>query len=179
MTQKEEENFYPPFLSNKFDEAEKRLKQERETQNYIPYNPTKVTDFLPLLHCIWKISSKEYQKKFWGKQGQWGDNYMETMENFLGDAEGVLEANNPPDDPPIEMTKKQRELLKRFYDRADFFTRDPETPGSDYGENDEAIINDSKWQKIGEYAKLVYEELSGDDLNAWERSKNKNSKTQS
>ena len=57
--------------------------------------------------------------------------------------------------------------------RADFFTRNPETPGSDYGENDEAIINDPKWQKISEYAKLVYEELSGDDLDEWEAQRQK------
>ena len=163
--EKEEvKKIHPPFVAKKILE----LNQHPEINDQIP---THIDDFYRLHLAIWKISNKSYQEEFWGKQGQWGDNYMETMETFLGDAEGVLEANNPPDDPPIEMTQKQREILQKLYDRVDFFTRDPETPGSDYGENDDAIINDPKWQKISEYARLVYEELSGDDLDEWEKSR--------
>ena len=45
----------------------------------------------------------------------------------------------------------------------------PEDPG--YGINDAEIISHPKWHQIQDYAKLVYEELSGDDLDAWEKSK--------
>jgi hypothetical protein len=152
---------YPPFVAKKMIELTDEINNRKRTQ---------ITEFLTLINSIWKLSNKSYQKEFWNKHGQWGDNYMETMETFLGDAEGVLEATG---DEEIEMTANQREMLQKLYDMADFFTRDRETPGSDYGENDEAIINDPKWQKIGEYAKLVYEELSGDDLDEWEKQKNK------
>ena len=163
--EKEEvKKIHPPFVAKKILE----LNQHPEINDQIPRH---IEDFYPLYLAIWKISSKPYQEEFWGKQGQWGDNFMETMETFLGDAEGVLEANNPPSDPPIQMTQKQRKMLQELCNKIDKFWADPDTPASEYGENDEAIINDPKWQKIGEYAKLVYEELSGDDLDAWEKSR--------
>ena len=167
-----EENYYPPFLSRKFEESEKRLERERNQEEVYSYNPTKITDFLPLIHCIWKLSSKSYQKEYWNKHGQWGDNYSETMETFLGDAEGVLDTT----DRTIEMTPKQREMLQKFYDMMEDYEADPNAvsdPG--YGVNDAAIIEDPLFAKCREYAKLVYEELSGDDLEAWEKATEKKS----
>ena len=166
MIQKKERIFYPPFLSNKFEESEKRLERERNQEEVYSYIPTKITDFLPLIHCIWKISSKPYQEEFWGKQGQWGDNFMETMETFLGDAEAVLKANIAG---RVFMASKQREMLQELYDKIDSFLEDPEAPYSEYGEEDDKVIADANWQKIGKYARKVYEELSGDDLDEWEK----------
>ena len=80
MTEEEKQehrNFYPPFIAEKIIE----LNANREINNQLP---TKITDFYPLYTAIWKISNKSYQEEIWGKRGQWGDNFMETMENFLG-----------------------------------------------------------------------------------------------
>lgn len=157
MTPEERRKTYPPYIV-------------RETEKEDPpgFVLTKITDFLPLLRAIWKISNKPYQKEYWGKPGQWGDNYMETMETFLGDAEGVLDTT----DRTIEMTPKQREMLQKLYDMMEDYEADPNSaddPG--YGVNDAAIIEDPLFAKCREYAKLVYEELSGDDLEAWEKSR--------
>ncbi|MDN3508817.1 MAG: hypothetical protein P0S93_02150 [Candidatus Neptunochlamydia sp.] len=157
---------YPPFLVEEFRKGREETRIEERTGKSILYQPTKITDFLSLLCCIWRISNKAYQEEFWGKQGQWGDNYMETMEIFFGDSEAVLEAN---DAGRVSISPNQRKMLQELCNRIDRFFADPETPESEYGENDKAMINDPKWQKIGEYAKLVYEELSGDDLDAWEK----------
>ena len=163
MTTKEQKNFYPPFLSLEFEKSEQRLKQERETGKYIPFNPIKVTDFLPLIHCIWKMSNKEYQERFWVRQElpMRGDNYMETMETFLHDGRAVLDTS----DYAVEMTDKQRKMLQKLYDMAEGFEDDDSSaddPG--YGVNDPEIVVDPKWDKVRQYAKLVYEEISGDKL---------------
>jgi len=167
MTEKEKHEhrgFYPPFIAEKIIEL-----NEHPEINNLPN--TKITDFYPLYADIWVISNKNYQERFWVRQElpMRGDNYGETTLTFFGDVTGVLEANNPPDDPPIKMTLKQREMLQKLYDMVFEYDTDESNPESRYGENDEAIVNDPKWQKIGEYAKLVYEELSGDDLDAWEK----------
>ncbi|WP_316357684.1 hypothetical protein [Candidatus Neptunichlamydia sp. REUL1] len=141
------------------------------TENPELYNQPnkKITDFTPLIYCIWKIFNKSYQEQYWGKQGQWGDNFGETMETFRMDCEAVLDT-----DDIIEMTQKQREMITELLRIVEDYSGDKNTPLSRYGENDQAIINDPRWQEIGKYAKLVYEELSGDDLDAWERSRNGN-----
>ena len=162
MTPEEQKKTYPPFLVKEFEKCREEIRIEEKTGKSIPYHPTKITDFLPLIHCVWKISNEEYQEKFLGKQGQWGDNFMETMETFIGDSEGVLEAR---DAGRVKMTDKQRDMLKNLYDMIDIFEDDPETPEDlGYGENDAAIVNDPKWHKVREYAKLVYMELTGDKI---------------
>ena len=150
----------PPFLAKKGIE----LSEHPEINDQIP---TKIEDFSRIYFAIWKISNKAYQKEFWNKHGQWGDNFGETTLTFEEDSAGILDEA----DPPIKMTNKQREMLTELLRIVEEYDGDPNTPLSRYGENDEAIINDPKWQKIGEYAKLVYEELSGDDLDAWEKTR--------
>ena len=153
--------FYPPFV------AKKMIELTDEINNQIP---THIDDFYNLHLGIWKISSKSYQEEIWGKRGQWGDNFMETMENFLEDSEAVLKAN---DAERVSMELKQREMLQELYDKIDWFLEDPEAPYSEYGEEDDKVINDPNWQKIGKYARKVYEELSGDDLDEWEKQRAK------
>ena len=162
---KEEENeikkFYPPFISRKMIELTDEINNRK---------PTHIDDFYRLHLAIWKISSKAYQKEHWNKHGQWGDNYSETMETFLGDAEGVLDTS----DYAVEMTPKQREMLEKFYNMMEDYEADPDSaddPG--YGVNDAAIIEDPLFSRCREYAKLVYEELSGDDLDEWEKQRQK------
>ena len=169
----EDKSIYPPFLVEEFRKgrAEKRL--EKKTGKRTPYNPKNITDFLQVIRTIWVISNKEYQKRFWVRQEPpmlYGDNYMETMETFLGDAEGVLDTS----DYAVEMTPKQREMLEKFYNMMEDYEADPDSaddPG--YGVNDAEIIEDPKFAKCREYAKLVYEELSGDDLDEWEAQRQK------
>lgn len=150
MTPEERREIYPPFIV-------------RETEKIDPPNVrmTKITDFLPLIRAIWKISNKEYQERFWVRQ-EWplrGDNYMETTITFCGDTEGVLDTS----DYAVEMTDKQREMLTNLYNMIDEFEDDPETPEDPgYGINDEAIVMDPKWDKVRQYAKLVYEEITGE-----------------
>ncbi|QVL57615.1 MAG: hypothetical protein KFB93_00635 [Simkaniaceae bacterium] len=158
---KEIKEFYPPFIAKKMIELTDEINNRK---------PTHIDDFYRLHLATWKISNKTYQEQHWGKQGQWGDNYSETMEEFLGTGEAVLDANT---EGRVEMTPNQREMLKKLYDMLDDFDGDGDSaddPG--YGINDAAIIEDPKFDKCRKYAKLVYEELSGDDLDAWERSKN-------
>jgi hypothetical protein len=157
---KEVKEFYPPFI------AEKMI--ELNTHPEINEQPnTKIQDFYNLYTDIWMISNKPYQKKYWADPRFQEENYMETMEEFLSIGEGVLEANKAG---RVSMTPKQREMLEKFYDMMDGFDGDGDSaddPG--YGVNDAAIIEDPKFDKCRQYAKLVYEELSGDDLNAWEQ----------
>ena len=157
MTPEERREIYPKFIVRSI---------EKEEPTGTPR--TKITDFLHLLRTTWVISNKEYQERFWVRQElpMRGDNYMETMETFLGDGRAVLDTS----DYAVEMTLKQREMLQKLYTMLDDFDGDGDSaddPG--YGINDAAIIEDPKFAKCREYAKLVYEELSGDDLDAWEQ----------
>lgn len=161
MTPEELREFYPPFIAEKIIE----LKEHPEIND----RPrTKIEDFYPLYGMIWRISNKDYQERFWVGQElpMRGDNYMETMETFLGDGEAVLEANEAG---RVSMTPRQREMLQKFYDMMEDFEENGEAEDPGYGINDAAIIEDPKFAKCREYAKLVYEELSGDDLDAWEK----------
>ena len=85
---------YPPFIVNGLASIREEIRVEEKTGKSIPYHPTKITDFIQLVRSVWVISSKSYQKEFWNKHGQWGDNYSEAMETFLGDAEGVLDTSD-------------------------------------------------------------------------------------
>ena len=166
LSYKEKEEIHrerPPFLAKKAIEFTENPKLYDQT-------PTKIEDFSGLYYEIWKISNKSYQEGYWGKQGQWGDNYGETTLTFYEDVEAVLDTS----DYAVEMTTKQREMLTELLRIVEDYDGDKNTPLSRYGENDLAIINDPRWQKIGRYARKVYEELSGDDLDEWEGSKARN-----
>nr|VFK80995.1 MAG: hypothetical protein BECKSD772D_GA0070982_11931 [Candidatus Kentron sp. SD] len=158
----EDKKVYPPFLVRQF-----RKGRERRKKN-LPQSFSKITDFTQVIRTIWVISNKPYQEQYWGKQGQWGDNYGETTLTFFEDGENVLDANKAG---RVSMTTKQRDMLQKLYDMVFEYDTDQTNPESRYGENDKAIVNDPKWQEIGKYAKIVYEELSGDDLDAWEKSR--------
>ena len=94
-----EKETYPPWIVNKMLELDEHPELEEAT-------PTKITDFLRVYIEVWVISNKSYQEEYWGKQGQWGDNFGETMETFRMDCEAVLDT-----DDIIEMTLKQREMI--------------------------------------------------------------------
>nr|VFK42641.1 MAG: hypothetical protein BECKSD772F_GA0070984_11269 [Candidatus Kentron sp. SD]VFK49576.1 MAG: hypothetical protein BECKSD772E_GA0070983_11932 [Candidatus Kentron sp. SD]VFK81051.1 MAG: hypothetical protein BECKSD772D_GA0070982_12082 [Candidatus Kentron sp. SD] len=153
---------YPPWIVSKMLELDDNLKFKNNSR-------TKITDFLELYMAIWSLSSKPYQKKYWGIDSPESvDNYSETMEEFLGTGRAVLDTS----DYAVEMTSKQREMLQKLYDMMEDFEWDDDTaddPG--YGINDHEIIEDPKFDKCRKYARLVYEELSGDDLDAWEKAR--------
>ena len=165
-TQEEQKEIYPPFLLKEFEKSRENRKNRPQfiTKNEdLPPPPTKITDFLQLIRTTWVISNKEYQDRFWVRQELplRGDNYMETMETFLHDGRAVLDTS----DYAVEMTDKQRKMLQKLYDMAEGFEDDDSSaddPG--YGVNDPEIVVDPKWDKVRQYAKLVYEEISGDKL---------------
>lgn len=160
LSDKEKEEIHrerPPFLA-------KEVIEFTENPKLYDQIPTKIEDFSGLYYEIWKISSKSYQEQYWGKHGQWGDNFGETMETFRMDCESVLDI-----DDIIKMTPKQRNMITELLRIVEDYAGDKNTPLSRYGENDQAIISDPRWQEIGKYAWLVYEELSGDDLDAWQK----------
>ncbi|MCB1107191.1 MAG: hypothetical protein KDK76_03750 [Chlamydiia bacterium] len=172
----EDKALYPPFIVEELKFAREQIRLKAKTgKSHQKFS--KITDFTPLILSIWVISNNEFQERFWVRQEPPilnGDNYMETLETFLGDARAVLEANQAG---RVSMTPKQREMLQKLYDMVDGFDGDPETPDDPgHGANDAEIIQHPKWHKIQKYARLVYEEISGDDLDAWERSRPKPAK---
>jgi hypothetical protein len=144
------EKIFPDFINRKSRELRKD-----PTINDLP--STKITDFTILITNIWKISNKDYQERFWVRQElpMRGDTFSESTMTFEDAAEGIL-------DPyvSIQMTKKQRTMLTQLFHLVEDYKNDRDTPCSRYGEKDEEIVNDPRWNKIRNYAKDVYEELT-------------------
>ena len=162
-TPEEQEEIYPPFLVNEFKknrEERKNRPQFITNDEDLPPPPTKITDFLQLIRTTWTISNKDYQERFWVRQElpMRGDTFSETTMTFEEDAEGILDP-----DVSIQMTKKQREMLTQLFHLVENYKDDPDTPRSRYGEKDDEIVNDPRWDKIRNYAKEVYEELIKED----------------
>ncbi|QVL56459.1 MAG: hypothetical protein KFB95_04490 [Simkaniaceae bacterium] len=159
-TPEEQEEIYPPFLVNEFKknrEERKNRPQFIKNDEDLPPPPTKITDFLQLIRTTWVISNKDYQERFWVRQElpMRGDTFSESTMTFEDAAEGIL-------DPyvSIGMTKKQRAMLTQLFHLVEDYKNDRDTPCSRYGEKDEEIVNDPRWDKIRNYAKEVYEELT-------------------
>jgi len=162
-TPEEQEEIYPPFLVNEFKknrEERKNRPQFIKNDEDLPPPPTKITDFLQLIRTTWVISNKDYQERFWVRQElpMRGDTFSESTMTFEDAAEGIL-------DPyvSIQMTKKQRTMLTQLFHLVEDYKNDRDTPCSRYGEKDEEIVNDPRWNKIRNYAKDVYEELVKED----------------
>ena len=121
---------------------------------------TKITDFLPMITCIWKISSKDYQERFWVRQElpMRGDTFSESTMTFQMDAEAVLDTS----DYTVNMTDKQRKMLKQLLTSVEDYCLHQTTPHSRYGEKDSEIVADPRWHKIRDYAKKVYAEITGE-----------------
>jgi hypothetical protein len=151
------EEVYPKFICDLYERSNNSRK--------------KITDFLGLINSIWELSNKDYQERFWvAKQEPYTlSNFELTMEGFEEEAEVVLDTS----DYAVEMTPNQREMLQKFYDMMEDFEENGEAEDPGYGVNDAAIIEDPLFSKCREYAKLVYEELSRDDLDKWEAQRNK------
>ena len=90
----EDKRVYPPFLVEEFRKIREEIRIEEKTGKSIPYHPTKVTDFIQLICATFVISNKSYQEEYWGKHGQWGDNFGETMETFRMNCESVLDTDD-------------------------------------------------------------------------------------
>ena len=158
-TPEEQEEIYPPFLVNEFKknrEERKNRPQFIKNDEDLPPPPTKITDFLQLIRTTWVISNKDYQERFWVRQElpMRGDTFSESTMTFEDTAEGIL-------DPyvSIRMTKKQRAMLTQLFHLVEDYKNDRDTPCSRYGEKDEEIVNDPRWDKIRVYTKDVYQEL--------------------
>ncbi|QVL57616.1 MAG: hypothetical protein KFB93_00640 [Simkaniaceae bacterium] len=134
------EEIYPEFFCN----LQRRGGNDRK----------KLWDFSILLRSIWELSNKDYQQRFWVAKEKYYSDFALTMENLEEDIEIVLDTS----DHAVEMTDKQREMIQNLYGMLEDFDA--------YGVNNAAIIEDLKFAKCREYAQLVYEELSGDYLEA-------------
>ena len=162
-TPEEQEEIYPPFLVNEFKknrEERKNRPQFIKNDEDLPPPPTKITDFLQLIRTTWVISNKDYQERFWVRQElpMRGDTFSESTMTFEDTAEGILDPSIS-----IQMTKKQRTMLTQLFHLVEDYKNDRDTPCSRYGEKDEEIVNDPRWNKIRNYAKDVYEELVKED----------------
>lgn len=170
-TPEEQKRIYPPFLVREFERSREDAKNQPQfitNDEELPSPPTKITDFLQLIRTTWVISNKDYQERFWVRQEppMQGDNYCETTMTFEEDAEAVLDAK---DEERVSMTDEQRKMLTKLLRIVEEYDCDQTTPLSRYGENDEAIVADPRWEKVRQYAKEVYEVLTGDNLDEWEK----------
>lgn len=109
--------------------------------------------FGSLLDSINDISNLDYQKKIWIKYEDLSivDSYDDTTMYFFEDGDALIEAYEAG---RVEMSDKQYQMLKTLYQMVDEYDDLMDRP-----ETDEGIVNDPRWSKVGEYAKLVYEEL--------------------
>ncbi|QVL56456.1 MAG: hypothetical protein KFB95_04475 [Simkaniaceae bacterium] len=152
----EDRTIYPPFLVEEFRKGREEIRMEEKTGSSVAFEPTKITDFLQLIRTTWIISNKDYQERFWVRQElpMRGDTFSESTMTFEDTAEGIL-------DPyvSIRMTKKQRAMLTQLFHLVEDYKNDRDTPCSRYGEKDEEIVNDPRWDKIRVYTKDVYQEL--------------------
>ncbi|WP_316357682.1 hypothetical protein [Candidatus Neptunichlamydia sp. REUL1] len=130
------EEIYPEFICN----------LRRRGGNY----RKKLCDFPAFLISTWELSNKDYQERFWVAKQKYYSDFALTMEGFEEDVEMVLDTS----DYAVEMPPQQREMIQSLYAMLEDF----DIYG--YGVNDAAIIEDSKFSKCREYAKIVYEELS-------------------
>lgn len=96
-----------------------------------------------ILENICVISDKEYQERVWIRgEGPECDSFCETMNNFSGDVDPVLE-----DYQFYGLTEIQYSFLKRFRDQFDVFSDE---------HNEELLFIDSpEWHSITEMAKKV------------------------
>jgi len=166
----EDVSIYPSFLVERFRRGRENRRIEKKTGKSLPQRFDQLIFFLPLITNIWVISNKDYQERFWVRREapiKWGDNYGETTMTFEEDAAAVLDTS----DYAVEMTPKQRLMLSKLLEIVEEYDGDQSTPLSRYGENDAAIVADPKWDEVRQYAKLVYEEITGEDLDAWEASR--------
>ena len=60
------------------------------------------------------------------------------------------------------MKDKERKMLTRLLRLVEEYDCDQKNPSSRGGENDAAIMKDPNWQEIRNYAKLIYEEITGE-----------------
>ena len=140
-------DFLPSFLREKYQELDEHPELNERCE--------KITDFLWLIKKIWCISNAEYQERIWVRHEDMDkivDSYDDTTMYFLEEGYAVLEAR---DEGRVEMTNKQYQVLKKFYDMVDVYDSSEDLP-----ESDAEIFADPKWHRIRGYAKLVYEELT-------------------
>ena len=153
----EDRTIYPPFLVEEFRKGREERRKEKKTGKRVPQSFSNITDFLQLIRTTWVISNKDYQERFWVRRElpMRGDTFSESTMTFEDAAEGIL-------DPyvSIRMTKKQRAMLTQLFHLVEDYKSDLDTPRSRYGEKDEEIVNDPRWDKVRNFAIEVYDELT-------------------
>ncbi|MCB1067978.1 MAG: hypothetical protein KDK56_07310 [Simkania sp.] len=140
-------NYLPDWLNKKYEEKE-MSSNKRE----------KIADFLDLIQNVWCISNQDYQNRIWVQHETQDivDSFCDTRMYFSEDAEAVLEAY---EEGRVKMTDQQHKMLKKLYEMVDNYEPQPEIPFEFRRCRDQQIVNDPNWNKIRDFAKLVYEEL--------------------
>ncbi|WP_420421700.1 hypothetical protein [Simkania sp.] len=149
MSLEERREIYPPFLVREMEQIMENPKLKEESCE-------KVTDFLHLMRAIWVISSQDYQERYWIRKEppMEHDNFEETTVTLIRDGKDALRHK---DVGHIEMPEKQYTMLKSLCDRVEAFKSTIEK-----NKSDQEIISNPKWGEIREYAKLVYQEITGE-----------------
>ena len=118
------------------------------------------------------ISNKEFQERFWVRNELPDvilDYFDKTTEIFEEDAEAVLDTK----DYSVEMTNKQRKMLSELLRLVEDYDGEVDTPFKTHGRVDAEIVYGKKWDKIRQYAKQVYEEITGESADLSEADRNK------
>jgi len=151
MPPEERREIYPPFLVKEIEQILENPKMKDELCE-------KVTDFLHLMRAIWVVSSREYQERFWVRKEppMDHDSFEETTTTLIKDGKLALKEK---DRRQIEVPENQYMMLKNLCDRVEAYKA---VIGQ--GKSDEEIVKDPKWGEIREYAKLVYQEITGETL---------------
>lgn len=112
-----------------------------------------VPAFQSLMNTLQSLLSRDYQARQWvAREGSGISScfYNDTL-YFLEDSDALIEAYEAG---RVEMTDKQYQMLKKLYEMVDEYDDLMDRPRTDEG-----IVNDPRWGKVREYAKVVYEEL--------------------
>lgn len=101
-----------------------------------------------LLSMVSDMTDLEYQKRVWIRcEGPEVEDFDEYVNHFYGYLEGILEQVSL-----YQLTKNQKNILSKLYDRFDTFCYDYYGP--------EEFIDTTEWAKMREFAALVLKEFN-------------------
>ena len=138
------EEIYPEFICN-------LQRQSDDNQNFPWF-------FSNLVGATWKLSSKDYQERFWVASENSYSDFEATVDQFEEAAEILFDTSDNNDDG-FKMSPKQRKMLQEFYDMMEEYQ-----DGIERWLNNAVIIEDPKFAKCREYARIFYKELLRVDL---------------
>lgn len=109
--------------------------------------------FQSLIETLESLISRDFQARQWvaREDPKIASCFHNDTMYFFEDGDALIEAYEAG---RVEMSDKQYQMLKTLYQMVNEYDDLMDRP-----ETDEGIVNDPRWSKVREYAKLVYEEL--------------------